>query len=87
VSGRGPFHYRAEVIEALGRHGIRPGPDSPPELVRGYVRELYKYEIRRLRAQMLRREFPRHEYADRVGRLRERYAVLSLLPGQYLAGD
>ncbi len=80
----GPFHYRPEVIEALARHGVRPRPHSSPALVREYVRELYKYEIRRLRAQLLRHEFPRHEYADRVGRLRERYTVLSLLAPECL---
>ncbi len=78
------FRYRADVLRALWRHGVHPGPDTTPELVRGFVRDLYKYEIRRLRQQMLRQEFPRLEYAGRVEALRNQYAVLSLLPGQFL---
>ena len=80
------FIYRADLVERLWEHGVHPTPRTPPELVRGFVRELYKYEIRRLRARMLRAEFPRAEYAGRVDDLRRRYAVLSLLPRQFLAG-
>ena len=78
------YRYRADVLRALWRHGAHPGPDTAPELVRGFVRDLYKYEIRRLRQQMLRQEFPRLEYAGRVEALRNQYAVLSLLPHQLL---
>jgi hypothetical protein len=53
-------------------------------LVRDYVRDLYKYEIRQLKARMLRDEFPRGEYSARVEALRDRYAVLSLLPRQFI---
>ena len=81
----GPFTYRADVLEALSRHGVRPTPTTPPQLARDFVRDLYKYEIRRLKARMLRNEFPRSEYADRVEQLRRAYAVLSLLPRQFLA--
>ena len=85
ASDREPVTYREDVVEHLWRHGVHPTPRTPPELVRGFVRELYKYEIRRLRARMLRDEFPRAEYAGRVDDLRRRYAVLSLLPRQFLA--
>ena len=78
------YRYRADVLRALWRHGIHPGPETAPELVRVFVRDLYKYEIRRLRLQMLRQEFPRLEYAGRVEALRNQYAVLSLLPQQFL---
>lgn len=80
-----PYSYRADVLRALERHGIRPGRHTRPELVRDFVRELYKYEIRRLRARMLSREFPLHEYAARVDALRRQYPVLALQPGQFLA--
>jgi len=50
--------------------------------VRDFVRDLYKYEIRRLRDRMLRNEFPRNEYAARVDALRRCYPVLALLPHQ-----
>jgi len=84
VADSGPFRYRPEVVGALASHGVRPTTQSPPELVRGFVRELYKFEIRRLRDRLLAGAFPRIEYADRVQRLRERYAVLALLPSQFL---
>lgn len=79
------FIYRADVVEHLWRHGVHPAPSTPPERVREFVRELYKYEIRQLRARMIRNEFPRTQYASRVEDLRRRYAVLSLLPKQFLA--
>jgi len=33
---------------------------------------------------MLRQDFPRTEYADRVDRLRRKYTVLALLPRQMI---
>lgn len=78
------FHYRADVLEQLWRHGIQPTPRHPPQLVRDFVRDLYKYEIRVLRARYLRREFPKREYAERVDALRLQYPVLALLPEQFL---
>jgi hypothetical protein len=80
----GRFGYRADVLLALECHGIRPTSHTPPEMVRGYVRELYKYEIRILRERYLRREFPKREYAERVEQLRLRYPVLALLPRQFV---
>jgi len=55
--------------------------------VRDYVRDLYKYEIRRLRKQMLANAFPREEYYGRVEALRKQYPVLALLPRQFLEGE
>ena len=78
------FKYRADVLRALERHGVRPTPETSPQLVRDYVRDLYKYEIRQLKGRMLRNEFPREEYSARVEALRDRYAVLSLLPRQFV---
>lgn len=79
------FTYRPDVLRELLRHGIRPTSHTRPELVREYVRDLYKYEIRRLREQMLRAEFPRAEYAGRVDALRRQYPVLALQPRQLLS--
>ena len=79
---RGPFRYREDVLRDLRRHGVQPTPHTRPELVREFVRDLYRYEIRRLRDRVLRNEFPRTEYAARVEDLRRRYGVLSLLPRQ-----
>ena len=83
-SDSGPYRYRPDVLQHLERHGIRPTSHTSPQLVRDYVRDLYKYEIRQLREHMLADDFPRGEYADRVDALRRRYTVLSLLPRQFV---
>jgi len=80
----GPFHYRTDVLEHLWRHGVQPTAHTRPGLVRDFVRDLYKYEIRQLRDRMLRNEFPREEYAARVDALRRCYPVLALLPRQFV---
>ena len=74
----GPFRYRADVLERLWVHGVQPTQRTPPDRVRDYVRDLYKYEIRRLRERYLRREFPKLEYSQRVDTLRRQYPVLAL---------
>jgi hypothetical protein len=79
-----PYRYRADVLAALPRHGILPTPQTPPELVRDYVRDLYKWEIRRLRERYLRKEFAKQEYWQRVDTLRRQYPVLALLPRQFV---
>ena len=76
--------YRSDVLERLQTHGIRPRPTTPPELVRGFVNDLYRYEIRRLRDRLLRGEFPRDTYFDRVVTLRNKYSVLALQPSQFV---
>lgn len=86
MPANGPFRYRADVLALLWRHGIHPTPQTRPELVRDFVRDLYKYEIRGLRDRMLRNEFPRREYAERVDALRRQYPVLALLPRQLVEG-
>ena len=74
----GPFTYRREVLERLLAHGVRPTSHTPPGLVRDFVRDLYKYEIRCLRERYMRGEFPKLEYAVRVDALRRQYPVLAL---------
>jgi len=72
------FTYRPDVLDALWRHGVQPKPTTEPELVRAYVRDLYKYEIRRLRERYIRGEFPKTDYWTRVDNLRRAYPVLAL---------
>ena len=73
-----PYRYRPRVLEALARHGLCPLAETPPQQLRDAVRDLYKYEIKRLRAELLAGRFPKHEYAGRVFALREQYSLLSL---------
>jgi len=76
--------YRADVLARLETHGIRPHPTTRPELVREFVNDLYRYEIRRLRDRLLRGEFPKDTYYDRVVTLRNKYSVLALKPFQFV---
>ena len=78
------YVYRTDVLTACERHGIRPTPRTPPELARGFVRDLYCYELRVLRDRMLRQEFPKQDYAGRVIALRDTYRVLSLRAREWL---
>jgi hypothetical protein len=78
------FRYRASVLAQLLVHGVRPTDQTSPQLVRDYVRDLYKYEIRRLRERYMRGEFPKTEYANRVDALRRSYPELALQPREFL---
>ena len=71
------YRYRPDILHILWRHGVQPKDTTDPELVRAYVRDLYKYEIRRLRERFMRGEFPKTEYARRVETLRRRYPELA----------
>lgn len=72
------FKYRVTVLEELARHGIIPVDDTPPEQAHQFVNDLYVFEIRRLKKQMLAGEIPKQDYAKRVEELRKHYPILSL---------
>jgi hypothetical protein len=76
--------YRLEVLEALERHGVKPTPTTKPELVREFVNDLYRYEIRKLRDRLRHGEFPKDTYFDRVVSLRKKYSVLALRPAEFV---
>src|SRR6478609_5506437 len=82
--GASPYHYKPAVLTELARHGVCPTPYTSPQLVRDYVRDLYKYEIRRLRERYLAREFPKAEYSVRVDALRRQYPVLALAAREWV---
>jgi hypothetical protein len=66
------------VLEELARHGLHPLPTTSPERLRDAVRDLYLYEIRRLRGELLRGNIVRKHYADHVIALRRKYPILSV---------
>jgi hypothetical protein len=74
------FRYRREVLEELETHGVRPNPTTSPDLVHEFVNDLYRYELRRLRDRLLRREIAKPDYYDLVVQIRERYRVLAVKP-------
>jgi hypothetical protein len=78
------YRYRPEVLAELWRHGVQPRDTTPPELVRGFVNDLYRYELRKLRDQLLVGEIPRSAYYDIVVQTRNRYRVLGLKAPQWL---
>ena len=72
------FRYDATILEALAGHGLVPLASTPPDRLRDAVRDLYKYEIRRLRDRLLAGEFEKTHYASHVIELRRRYWLLSV---------
>ena len=78
------YRYRADVLEQLERHGVRPTSSTRPELVHEFVSDLYRYELRRLRDRLLRHEFPKREYYGRVVDLRRRYRLISIRPQEWI---
>jgi hypothetical protein len=72
------FQYKPEILAQLLDHGIRPAPATRPASVSGYVSDLYRYELRRLKERLRRKEFPQQEYYARVVELRLRYPLVSL---------
>jgi hypothetical protein len=76
--------YRPDVLRHLAVHGVFPNSTTPPELVRDFVRDLYKYELRRMRDRYIAGEFPKREYWARVDRLRRKYPVLSLRAHEWI---
>lgn len=78
------YQYRPDVLEALLRHGVRPTPATHPDKVRGLVRELYKFEIRKLRDRVVSGDIAKRDYARCVDELRRRYPVLSLQAWQFV---
>lgn len=78
------YRYRPDVLAHLWRHGVQPRETTPPALVRGYVNDLYRYELRNLRDRLLAGEFPQASYYDRVVELRNKYPVLALKAPQWV---
>ena len=80
------YHYHQQVLDGLARHGLRPARDTSPEKLRDAVRDLYKYEIRRLRSELLAGRIPKTDYAGHVIALRRRYWLLSVPVQLWLVG-
>jgi len=72
------YSYHQRVLDKLGDHGLVPTPDTSPQQLRDALRDLYKYEIRRLRDRLIAGEFPKRDYAGLVLTLRQRYWLLSI---------
>jgi hypothetical protein len=78
------YRYKADVLEQLTIHGIRPTSATPPQKAHDFVSDLYRYELRRLRARLLRKEIEKTSYYGHVVAVRERYRLLALKPWEWL---
>ena len=87
VTSVSTYRFRADVLEQLAMHGVRPTAATRPELVHEFVSDLYRYELRRLRGRLVRREIPKAGYFDRVVALRRQYPLVSLKPHEWLEPD
>jgi hypothetical protein len=74
------YIYRPQILEELARHGLCPLPSTPPLALRDAVRDLYRYEIKRLRSRLLAGHIAKKDYAGHVIALRTRYPILSVPP-------
>ena len=74
----GTYAYHQQILDELARHGLRPLPTTPPHALRDAVRDLYKYEIKVARAQLLAGRIERRHYAAHILALRRRYPLLSI---------
>lgn len=70
--------YPPELREALAGLGLAPSVTSPPALVRDAVDDLYKFELRRLRARLRASQIVKADYAGLVIALRKKYWMLTL---------
>ena len=72
------FTYDERILDELRGHGLSPLPTTPPQRVRDALSDLYRYEIRRLRSELLAGRIVKRDYAPRVIELRQRYWLLSV---------
>ena len=72
------YTYHKQILDELSGHGLCPGADTPPQQLRDAVRDLYKYEIRRLRDALIAGKILKRDYAGHVVSLRKRYWLLSI---------
>jgi hypothetical protein len=72
------YTYQQQILDELARHGLKPLDSTAPTPLRDAVRDLYKYEIKRLRGRLLAGVIAKRDYAGHVVELRKRYWLLSI---------
>ena len=81
------FRYRPVILEELARFGIFPTETTPPQLVHEFVNDLYRFELRRLRARLVQGDIAKADYYGQVVELRRRYPLVSVRVGLWVEGD
>ena len=84
MTSRVMYRYKEEILAQVALHGVRPTPSTPPERDHEFVNDLSRYELRRLRDRLIRREIAKPDYYDRVVEIRRRYPALALKPWQWI---
>jgi hypothetical protein len=72
------YRYKAEVLDELARHGLKPKPTTSPQFLREAINDLYRIEIRKLRDRCRAGEFSTRELPSHVVELRKGYVLLSI---------
>jgi len=72
------YLYPPELIEGLALIGVSCSPDAPPAETRDAADDLYKAELRALRARLIAGEFERPRYVELIIELRKKFWVLTL---------
>jgi hypothetical protein len=81
------YRYDERILDALAGHGLVPRPETPPEQLRDAVRDLYRFEIKRLRLTLLAGQIAKRDYADHVLALRRKYPLLSVPTALWLVRE
>ncbi|MDQ3068262.1 MAG: hypothetical protein M3R55_00855 [Acidobacteriota bacterium] len=71
-------HWDSRMIDALAGLGLAPRDDTPPELLREHLNDLYRFELRRLRDALRAGRVLKADYIGHVLELRKKYWMLSV---------
>ena len=81
------YAYRPDILEQLLEHGVRPTGHTPPGLVYDFLSQLYRYELRRLRNRVARRDMAQSDLFRGVVALRRQYPLVSVHPSTWTLPD
>ena len=70
--------YPNEFLSSLAEFGLAPTAETPPELVRDALNDLYRLELRRLRDLHRAGELAKPAFLDSVVAMRKKYWLLTL---------
>jgi len=71
------------MLDALAGLGLAPREDTPPEVLREHLNDLYRFELRRLRDRHRAGAVSKADYIPHVLRLRKKYWMLSVQVGKW----
>jgi hypothetical protein len=78
------MRFRAEILEQLLEHGLKPSEGTSAARLREQINDLYRIEIRKLRDRCRAGEFSTRDLPRHVVALRKRYMLLSIPVDRWL---